>query len=233
MAKKGTLVLFRHGQTDYNLNHLMTGTRDVPLNAVGEEQAREAGRLITAFVFDKAYSSTLSRAFNTAAMALETSGGNAHLKKADGSWNIEQRVEIIECDAGDFTGRNHRTDPEIIAFKRSYDTPLPGGESDRQLVERVQKFFDAELKPRLEQGETVLVVCHAGVMRAFDVALGIVPPPVGDDIWTRSRKVNNATPLVAEYEDGRLVNHFNLENPQVPPAANQNRPPKKDGFRFG
>src|SRR5438105_4214488 len=104
---RGTLVICRHGQTDYNVAHLMTGTRDISLNADGEKQAREAGKLISVFHFDKAYSSTLSRAFNTAAMALESSGTNDQLKKPDGTWDIEKRKEIIELDTGDFTGRNH------------------------------------------------------------------------------------------------------------------------------
>ena len=60
---KGTLVILRHGQTDYNAQKLMTGQRDIPLNKVGEAQADAAGALITTFVFDKAYSSTLGRAF--------------------------------------------------------------------------------------------------------------------------------------------------------------------------
>src|ERR1700733_3752379 len=117
---RGTLVICRHGQTDYNVAHLMTGTRDIPLNADGEAQAREAGKLISVFHFDKAYSSTLSRAFNTAAMALEASGTNDQLKKPDGTWDVEKRKEIIELDTGDFTGRNHRTDPEVVKFERHF-----------------------------------------------------------------------------------------------------------------
>ena len=92
MGKRGTLVLFRHGETDHNAESLMTGWLDVPLNAVGVEQAKEAGRTISLFHFDKVYSSTLQRAFNTAVLALEASNTQQHLKTKNG-WAVEQRDE--------------------------------------------------------------------------------------------------------------------------------------------
>ena len=103
------LVILRHGQTDYNKHHLMTGQADVPLNEAGEKQAIDAGRLLSGMRFDKVYASTLSRAFNTAALALTSAGITAE---------IEKRHEIIEVHTGAFTGRSHRTDPEILAWKR-------------------------------------------------------------------------------------------------------------------
>jgi 2,3-bisphosphoglycerate-dependent phosphoglycerate mutase len=211
----------------------MTGVRDIPLNADGEEQAREAGKLISAFHFDKAYSSELSRAFNTAALALGASHCNDQLKKPDGTWDIEQSAEINELDTGEFTGRNHKTDPEIVHFERHYERPLPGGESDKQVVARVQKFFDEEILPRMERGETVLVVSHSGIMRAFDIVLGIRPAPKDHKgQWTSKTRVPNATPTVVEYENGKMVKHYHLENTAVPPpvpatpANNNAKPPK-------
>ena len=214
MAKKGTLVLFRHGQTPYNILHYMTGLHDVELTEKGEDQAREAGNLIEGFVFDKAYSSTLKRAFNTASLALDQTTTNDHLKNPDGSWNIEQRKEIVEADSGDFTARNKLTDPEILAYPHKYDIALPGGESDKQMVERVQKFYDEELLPRLERGETVLVVSHSGIMVAFDIVAGIKPVPEGD-IWSNRQGIPNAAPVVLEYEDGKLVNHYQMSAPHA------------------
>lgn len=232
MGTKGTLVLLRHGQTDYNVKKLMTGQHDEPLNENGEEQAREAGRIISVFRLDKVYSSNLSRAFNTAAMALEEAGNQQHLKTKDG-WDIEQRAEVAELHTGDFTGRNHKTDPEIVAFVRSYDRPLPGGESDEQVVERVGRFYQDELLPRLERGETVLVVSHSGTMRAFAHVLGIVDAPAPGEPSKKIR-IPNATPTVVEYEGGVMKGHFHLENPKELEAANQNKPPvppKKNGTK--
>lgn len=223
--KKAKLVILRHGQTKHNELSLMTGQLDVPLTALGEEQAREAGRLITHIRFDAAYSSTLSRAFNTASLTLEAAGQKL---------TVEQRAEIMELDTGDFTGRNHKTDPEIIAFLRLYDVRLPGGESEKDAVERVRKFFDDEVLPRLARGENVLVVAHAGIVRAFDVVLGLKTPPApGEARAEPKRKIPNASPTVYEYEDGVMKSHYTFDNPKGGDAANQNLPSAVPGRKKG
>jgi 2,3-bisphosphoglycerate-dependent phosphoglycerate mutase len=218
---KAKLVILRHGQTEYNKLHLMTGQRDVPLTEEGEEQAREAGRLLDAIVFDKAYSSTLRRAFNTAALALKESKNNDHILNA-----IEQRPEIMEIDAGDFTGRNYRTDPEVTAFIRDFNTPRPRGESDADLVKRVRKFFVEDVLPRLEKGENVIIVSHAGTVRAFEIVLDIDAIPEVGGVWSAPKKIPNATPTVYEYDGGKMTGFRRLENSRQAGAANANRPPK-------
>lgn len=220
MAKKGKLVLFRHGQTEYNKQHFMTGLHDVPLTEHGEDQAREAGKVLKGIVFDKAYSSTLQRAFNTAALALENSETNDHLKKKDGTWDIEKVWDIREADSGDFTARNKLTDPEIQAYPHKYTIALPNGESDEEMVARTKKFYDEVLVPRMEKGETVLVSCHSGIMVAFEIAAGLRPVPE-EDIWSNRHGVPNATPVVYEYEDGKLVNNY-----QIAPAKPAQKPGK-------
>ena len=214
MTTQAKLVLMRHGETDQNRLRLMTGQSDVPLNKLGEEQARAAGPLIKDIPFDKAYSSSLSRAFNTAALAL---------KAAEQDIPIERRKEIIEGDAGEFTGRNMDTDPEFLKFVRLYDTAPPGGESDKQLVARVQKFFDEEVLPRLKRGENVLVVSHAGTVRAFDIVLGLYPAPADGTPWPKRRPIPNAGPSVHEYEDGVLKKSYDIENPETTKAARKSR----------
>ena len=219
MGKKGTLVLFRHGETYHNAKNLMTGWLDVPLNAEGVEQAKEAGRTVSVFHFDKVYSSTLQRAFNTAVLALEAAGTQAHLKNKTG-WAIEQRDELKGANMGSFTGRNFKTDPEIVNFGRRYDRKLPGGESDKDITARVAKFFADEVLPRLAKGETVLISTHSGTMRAFDVALGFVPKPdPEDDQWTDKQRIDNAQPVIAEYDDGKLVRHYQMKKQAAKPAT--------------
>jgi 2,3-bisphosphoglycerate-dependent phosphoglycerate mutase len=222
MAVKGKLVLFRHGQTEYNKLHYMTGLHDIPLTEEGEEQARECGRRMAGIKVDKAYCSTLERAEKTGELALENSGSNDHLKNPDGTWKIERRPEIVEADSGDFTARNKLTDPEILAYPHKYDVALPNGESDKQMVERIQKFYDEELLPRLERGETVLVASHSGIMVGFEIVAGIRAVPEGD-IWSNRQGIPNATPVIFEYEDGKLVNHYPL-----PGAPTSPQPPAKD-----
>jgi len=219
MGQRGTLVLFRHGETDYNAQNLMTGWHDIPLNATGVEQAKEAGRIISHLHFDKVYSSTLQRAFHTAALSLEAAGTQEHLRTKFG-WAIEQRDELKGANMGEFTGRNFKTDPEIVNFGRYYSRRMPGGDSDEDITLRVKKFFEDELLPRLKRGETVLVSTHSGTIRAFEVALGFVPPPApDDDQWTTKARMDNAIPVVAEYDDGKLVARYNLKQPAAKPAA--------------
>lgn len=217
MGQKGTLVLFRHGETDHNALSLMTGWLDVPLNARGVEQAKEAGRTISHFRFDKVYTSTLQRAFNSAVLALEEAGTQEHLRTKFG-WAIEQRDELKGANMGEFTGRNFKTDPEIVNFGRYYTRRMPGGDSDKDITDRVAKFFEDEVLPRLKRGETVLISTHSGTVRAFDVALGLVPPPAPtDDQWTTKARMDNAVPVVAEYDDGKLVRHYQMK-PAVKPV---------------
>ena len=209
------LVILRHGQTDYNAQNLMTGQRDIPLNKLGEAQAVEAGALIRDIRFDKVYSSTLSRAFNTAAIAL---------KKAGQDLPIEQRKEIIELDNGDYTGRNRVTDPEVANAPIIYDVRWPNGECLKDVVERVQKFFDADVMPRLERGENVLIVAHSVVLQAFEIVIGAAQIPPVEKLSEKKKRIPNASPLVCEYEDGVLKKHYFIANPATPRAANQNAP---------
>jgi len=231
---RATLVILRHGETDYNVQKLMTGQRDIPLNDTGIAQAKEAGRVLAGFSFDKVYASHLSRAFNTAALALEHSGNHAHLQKADGSWRVEQRPEIAEIDAGDFTGRNHKSDPEVVAWKRDFYKPVPGGESGAMALDRVQRFYETDVLPRLKQGENVLIAAHSGIVRTFDIVLGFVDIPEGGS-HKSMRRIENAAPLVVEFEDGIVVSSYHLENPHAKNAANGNAPVKqsKTGVKFG
>lgn len=199
---KGTLILLRHGQTTYNEQQLMCGQHDAPLTKLGEDQARVAGELLAAFTFDKIYSSSLSRAFNTAALAL-------HPAKPD----IEKRDELREMDAGDFSGRS-LTDPEIIAFPRDGSFALPGGESERQFVRRVRKFYESEILPRMERGETVLIVSHAGTMHALGAIMN-AEDTLKKSIWQGKRLPNTAI-IEASYDGGKLTSQRLLTPPEPP-----------------
>ena len=203
----GKLILLRHGQTTYNEQQLMCGQFDAPLTPLGESQAKDAGKALAGMRFDKIYSSSLSRAFNTASLALDAAGIAP---------SIDKRDALMECDAGDFAGRS-LTDPEILAFPRNRHMELPNGESEAQFVARIRRFYEAELLPRVERGETVLVVSHAGVMHALDAVMN-----AGEDgersIWDTKRRLPNTAIVVVDYENGKITGERMLgENPAPAP----------------
>lgn len=212
---RATLTIMRHGETEYNRLKLITGRFDSPLTETGIEQARAAGDALADFWFDKIYSSDLSRAFNTAALAVGRLKRNNHLKNPDGNWDIEKRPELAEVDYGDFTGRDKRTDPEIIAFPRRPDLAPPNGESFNDAFLRVKTFYKAEILPRLERGENVLIVCHAGIVRIFDYVLKVGDIP-GGEAHSDKKSIGNASSTVFSFEDGRFVSMKRVPSPVLP-----------------
>ena len=147
---------------------------------------------------------------------------------------MEKRREIIEGDTGDFTGRDHKTDPEILAHGRIYDKRAPNGESDKDVVTRVRAFYEAEVLPRLVRGENVMIVAHSGVLRAFDIVLGIDAEPADGQPRGSTRRVPNAAPAIYDYEDGVMTGFRYVENPKaLPHAANRNEEQKPAKKRNG
>lgn len=228
---KGRLVLFRHGQTDYNAAALITGIADAQLTDLGRQQAQDAGILLRGIPIHKAYSSTLSRAFETATLALRHAR-QPHLEEDDGTFRVTQHADIVEIDSGDFTGRSHKTDEEIINFKRDFHKPMPNGESYAMAMHRVQRFFDREVMPRIERGETVMVVCHAGIVRVFDYVLGMSEVPEqgkAPQTTSKGRSIHNAAPVVFDFINGKLVSETVLGAD----GANQNTPVEPRAPKFG
>lgn len=215
---KGKLILLRHGETTLNAEERLTGQLEVSLNETGTAQALAVGKLLANLTIDKVFSSTLTRAFNTALRALESSEKHAHLE-------IEQHSAIVEFDLGVFAGQN-KNNSDIREFwtDQEYDQPIPGGESARDVFERVDFFYKKEVLPRLERGETVMVTAHSGIVRAFDHVLGFAPLlKDGDKIPVR-KSVENGKPLVVEFEDGKIVNSYSLEPQSKKPPPNTIKP---------
>lgn len=207
------LILLRHGETEYNRDKRMTGMADAMLTQKGKDEAIALGELLEDFNIDKAYASTLTRSFNTAAKALNAS-------KRHHGMPVEARSEIVEQCVGDFTGVRKADRKEVVTKERTFDTCLPNGETFREVVARVGKFYEEELKPRLEKGEDVMVSCHSGVMRAFKYYLGAVNEKEAFEI-----KVPNAQPWVVEHDgSGNISKHYDMPLPQTP--RNDNKAPK-------
>ena len=184
-----TLILLRHGQSQWNLEDRFTGWVDVDLTPEGEAQARKGGELIKAagLQIDRAYTSVQTRAIRTLWLALAAAGQAFVPETKD--WRLNER------HYGGLTGLNktetaakHGED-QVKIWRRSYDTPppplAPGGEFDfskdrryagavlpdteslKTTLERVEPYWNAEIAPHLSAGETLLIAAQGNSLRAI------------------------------------------------------------------
>ncbi|MGH6861856.1 MAG: 2,3-bisphosphoglycerate-dependent phosphoglycerate mutase [Phyllobacterium sp.] len=167
----GTLVLVRHGQSEWNLKNLFTGWRDPALTELGHTEAKDAGKRLKAkgLHFDIAYTSVLSRAQITLQHILEQLGQTDLETIRDQALN--------ERDYGDLSGLNKDDarakwgEEQVHIWRRSYDVPPPGGESLRDTGARVWPYYLHEVQPHVLRGETVLIAAHGNSLRALIMAL--------------------------------------------------------------
>lgn len=196
-----TLVLVRHGQSEWNKKNLFTGWRDVELTEQGRKEAAEAGELMKAagLEFDVAYTSGLKRAQETNNLAL------ASLGQSD--IPVIENEALNERDYGDLAGLNKDDarekwgEEQVHIWRRSFDIPPPGGESLKMTADRVLPYFDAEIMPKVLAGTRVLVAAHGNSLRALVMQLDNLGP---DEIV----EVNIATGVPIAYElddDGKVL----------------------------
>ncbi len=167
----GTLVLVRHGQSEWNLKNLFTGWRDPGLTELGHKEAIDAGKRLKAkdLTFDIAYTSVLSRAQATLEHILEEVGQTGLETIRDQALN--------ERDYGDLSGLNKDDarakwgEEQVHIWRRSYDVSPPGGESLRDTGARVWPYYLHDVQPHVLRGETVLVAAHGNSLRALIMAL--------------------------------------------------------------
>ncbi len=167
----GTLVLVRHGQSEWNLKNLFTGWRDPDLSPLGHEEAKAAGTKIAAkgFKFDIAYTSVLTRAQKTCQYILDGVGQT--------SLHTIKNQALNERDYGELSGLNKDDarakwgEEQVHIWRRSYDVPPPGGESLKDTGARVWPYYLHEIQPHVLRGETVLVAAHGNSLRALIMAL--------------------------------------------------------------
>ena len=167
MKDQNFLVLVRHGQSEWNAKNLFTGWKDPGLTKVGEKEASNAGTLIKErnIRFSMMYTSALKRAQITAQMILE---------------GIDQtNIEVIknqalnERDYGDLAGLNKDDarkewgEEQVHIWRRSYDTPPPGGESLKTTAERVLPYFKNIIYPELRSQKNILISAHGNSLRAL------------------------------------------------------------------
>ena len=169
----GTLVLVRHGQSEWNKLNLFTGWRDPDLTEQGVEEAKEAGRVLadTGIRFDIAFTSVLQRAEKTCQMILDGVGQSDLETIHDQALNERNYGDLAGLNKDD--ARAKWGEEQVHIWRRSYDVPPPGdeGESLRDTGARVWPYFMTDILPRVLRGENVLVAAHGNSLRALIMVL--------------------------------------------------------------
>ncbi|MEU4687295.1 phosphoglyceromutase [Actinoplanes sp. NPDC023714] len=188
----GTLVLLRHGNSEWNAKNLFTGWVDVDLDAKGEDEARRGGELLKEqnVLPDVVHTSLLRRAIRTSEIALHLT--DRHWIPVKRSWRLNER------HYGALQGKDKKQtleaygEEQFMLWRRSYDVPPPPIEDDsefsqfgdaryaslppellpkaeclKDVLERALPYWYDEIVPDLRAGKTVLVAAHGNSLRAI------------------------------------------------------------------
>ena len=167
----GTLVLVRHGQSEWNLQNLFTGWKDPALTEKGVREARAAGQRLKAkgLKFDICFTSALSRAQNTLKLMLEELGQTGLPETRDQALNERDYGELTGLNKDD--ARKKWGEEQVHIWRRSYDIPPPGGESLKDTPARSLPYYMHKIQPHVLEGKTVLVAAHGNSLRSLILAI--------------------------------------------------------------
>jgi 2,3-bisphosphoglycerate-dependent phosphoglycerate mutase len=188
----GTLVLLRHGESEWNAKGLFTGWVDVGLAAKGVQEAAAGGRMLTdaGVSPDVVHTSVLTRAIQTANVALEDAG--LSWLPVHRSWRLNERHYGALQGKDKAQTREEFGDEQFMLWRRSYDVPpppiadddplsqaadpryatlppelMPRTECLRDVVGRLLPYWYDVIVPDLASGRVVLVVAHGNSIRAL------------------------------------------------------------------
>jgi 2,3-bisphosphoglycerate-dependent phosphoglycerate mutase len=183
----GTLVLLRHGESEWNAKNLFTGWVDVPLSARGEREAVRCGALMrdAALLPDVVHTSVLRRAITTANLALDAV--DRHWIPVRRDWRLNERHYGALQGKDKSQVREEYGDEQFAVWRRSYDTPpppiAPGSEFSQDgdpryakspstecladVIARMLPYWESSIVPDLRAGRTVLVAAHGNSLRAL------------------------------------------------------------------
>ncbi|MDJ0921433.1 MAG: 2,3-diphosphoglycerate-dependent phosphoglycerate mutase [Henriciella sp.] len=213
-----TLVLTRHGQSQWNLENRFTGWWDADLTAKGEAEAKQGGELLVAagIAPTRAFTSYQTRAIRTLWISLLA---------MDRAWlPVEKHWRLNERHYGGLTGldkaqtaEKHGKD-QVHIWRRSYDVPpppldagsefdlsqdpryagvpVPSSESLKLTLERVLPYWESDIAPVLKAGEDTIISAHGNSLRALVKHLFNVP-----DATITGVEIPTGNPLVIELND--------------------------------
>ncbi len=216
-----TLVLLRHGQSQWNQENRFTGWVDVPLSPLGIEEARRAGQLLKneQFEFDVAFTSVLKRAIKTLWLTLEEL--DLMWIPVHRSWRINERMygALQGLDKAETAARHG--EEQVKIWRRSYDVrppeldsgseyfpghdrryrklsaeQLPRTECLKDTVNRFLPYWESDISPALHRGDRTLIVAHGNSLRALVKHL----EGIGDEEIVQLN-IPTGVPLVYQLDD--------------------------------
>ncbi len=175
----GTLVLVRHGQSEWNLKNLFTGWKDPDLSEQGVREAHQAGQRLKArgYKFDVCFTSALTRAQHTLKIMLEELGQTGLPETRDQALNERDYGELTGLNKDD--ARKKWGEEQVLIWRRSYDVPPPGGESLKDTLARALPYYMHKIQPHVLSGKSVLVAAHGNSLRSLIMAIeGLTPEQI-------------------------------------------------------
>lgn len=158
------LALIRHGESEWNKKGLWTGLADVSLTEKGRKQSRAAANSLKRIKIDVGFTSKLKRGKEALLEIKKTLGAD---------FPVFEDKALNERDYGEFTGKNKWEikkqvgEEEFLKIRRGWDYPISGGESLKDVFQRVVPFYLENILPRLRQGQNVLISAHGNSLRAL------------------------------------------------------------------
>jgi 2,3-bisphosphoglycerate-dependent phosphoglycerate mutase len=213
-----TLILVRHGQSQWNLENRFTGWWDVDLTDKGEAEARAAGELLAAkgVLPTCAFTSLQLRAIKTLHLALEACGRLWIPETKDWRLNERHYGGLTGLDKAETAARHG--DEQVRLWRRSFDLPppvlepggdydlaadpryagiaIPATESLKLTIERVLPYWDSAIRPELAAGQTVIVAAHGNSLRALVKHLSAISD---EDIT--GLEIPTGQPIVYEFDE--------------------------------
>jgi 2,3-bisphosphoglycerate-dependent phosphoglycerate mutase len=166
MNNNGKLILIRHTESEWNELGKWTGFTDIHLSFLGLEKAKKIGEKIKNINIDMAFDSALVRSQETLNTILD-------LRNDKDTILVENIKELNERDYGEYTGKNKWQMKELLGeeqflkIRRSWDYPIPNGETLKMVYERTIPFFINRILPLLKDKKDVLIVAHGNSLRSI------------------------------------------------------------------
>lgn len=184
-----TLVLLRHGESEWNAKNLFTGWVDVPLSEKGRAEASHGGELLkeAGVLPDKLYTSMLCRAIMTANLSLDAA--DRHWIPVERNWRLNERHYGALQGLNKKETRDKYGEEQFMAWRRSYDVPPPAIEAGseysqdtdpryagepipmteclKDVLERLMPYWNDVIVPDIKTGKTIMIAAHGNSLRAI------------------------------------------------------------------